>query len=495
MEILVPHDHNPPVPPDRIASANRLPLRADGEFVLYWMIAHRRPHWNHALQQAVARAVELNKPLVVCEYLRSGHLWSCDRLHRLMIEGMAVNRAAFARSSAHYLPYVEARAGDGAGFLRPLVARACCVIADEFPCYVHPRMVANLAAEAPCLVETVDANGLLPLRATAAAHHRAVDFRRTLQKTLRPHLGHFPAADPLRSARLPRLTPDQLPNGSDPDELLKDGLAQLPIDHTVGPVALHGGFVAARAQLDAFLDHRLGRYADERSTLVDGAASGLSPWLHLGHISAHEVVQAVWERTAWTPDRLGSATRGSKDGWWNASPAADAFLDELVTWRELGHHFAFHRPDYAEFSSLPVWAKTTLDQHRGDRREHLYTREQFETASTHDELWNAAQRQLRSEGFIHNYLRMLWGKKVIEWSATPEEAWATLDQLNNRWAVDGCNPNSWSGIAWCFGRFDRSWAPQRPIFGSIRWMSSDNTRRKMNVKPYLARWSGMFATA
>jgi deoxyribodipyrimidine photo-lyase len=258
----------------------------------------------------------------------------------------------------------------------------------------------------------------------------------------------------------------------------------------VAPVALRGGCEAAGAALGDFLDQRLERYHEERNTLVGGAASGLSGWLHLGHISAHEVVAAVWEREQWSPERLGRKVNGAKEGWWGLSAAAESFLDELVTWRELGHHFAFHRPDHAAYASLPAWAQATLDAHRGDRREHLYTLDQLETAATHDPLWNAAQRQLRGEGIIHNYLRMLWGKKVIEWSPTPEAAWAALDHLNNRWAVDGCNPNSWSGIAWCFGRFDRPWAPQRPIFGSIRWMSSDNTRRKMDVKPYLARWGG-----
>jgi deoxyribodipyrimidine photo-lyase len=475
------------VPADRVAAANRTPLRADGDFVLYWMIAHRRPFWNHALERAVERAVTLGKPLVVCEYLRSGHAFSCARLHRLLIEGMAVNRAAFARTTAHYLPYVEESVGAGAPFLRKLIARACCIVADEFPCYVHPAMVANLAAEAPCLVETVDANGLMPLRAVPLLHSRAYDFRRTLQKTLVPHLGRGPKPDPLATVTLPRLA--TLAPGSDLDALLSGGgLARLPIDHSIGPVAVRGGFVAARAQLATFLDQRLDHYVDGRTTLIDGAASGLSPYLHLGHISAHEVAHALWTREGWSPVRIGPKVNGAKDGWWGLSPAAEGFLDQLVTWRELGYHFSFHRPDYAEFTSLPEWALKTWDEHRADRRSHLYTREQFASAATHDELWNAAQRQLVGSGLMHNYLRMLWGKKVIEWSASPEEAWATLDQLNNRWAIDGCNPNSWSGIAWCFGRFDRPWAPQRPIFGKIRWMSSDNTRRKMNVKPYLAVW-------
>ncbi len=478
------------VPADRLATANRAPVRADGDFVLYWMIAHRRPFWNHALERAVERAVALGKPLVICEYLRSGHLFSCDRLHRLLIEGMAVNRAAFARTTAHYLPYVEPAVGAGAAFLRGLIARSCCIVADEFPCYVHPAMVANLAAEAPCLVETVDANGLLPLRATSAAHTRAYDFRRTLQKTLGPHLGRSPKPDPLATVRLPRLAAGALPPGCDPDALLRDGLAHLPIDHGIAAVAVRGGFVAARAQLALFLDQRLDLYAEQRNTLIDGAASGLSPYLHLGHISAHEVAHAVWQREGWSPAAIGPQVNGAKDGWWGLPPAAEGFLDQLITWRELGYHFAFHRPDYAQFTSLPAWVLKTWDEHRADRREHLYTRDQFAAAATHDALWNAAQRELVGSGLIHNYLRMLWGKKVIEWSASPEEAWATLDQLNNRWAIDGCNPNSWSGIAWCFGRFDRPWAPQRPIFGLVRWMSSDNTRRKLNVKPYLARWGG-----
>jgi deoxyribodipyrimidine photo-lyase len=362
------------------------------------------------------------------------------------------------------------------------------VVADEFPTYVHPRMVANLAAEAPCLVETVDANGLMPLRATSAAHGRAYDFRRTLQKTLAPHLGHFPRPEPLAAVRLPRLADGALPAASDIEALLDGGLASLPIDHAVGAVTTTGGWQEARRRLDEFLELRLGRYADDRKDIADAAVSTLSPYLHLGHISAHELVDAVWRRCGWTPDRLTTKPNGSKDGWWGLPPAAEGYLDQIITWRELGYHYGFHRPDYADFATLPTWALSTLDQHRADRRTHLYTREQFENAQTHDELWNAAQRQLRGEGIIHNYMRMLWGKKVIEWSATPEEAWATLDHLNNRWAIDGCNPNSWTGIAWCFGRFDRPWAPQRPIFGAIRWMSSDNTKRKMDVKGYLKRW-------
>jgi len=172
------------------------------------------------------------------------------------------------------------------------------------------------------------------------------------------------------------------------------------------------------------------------------------------------------------------------------SPQAEAFMDELVTWRELGFNMAWQRPDFDAWESLPDWARATLDKHAGDQRERIYTLEQFTAAATHDPLWNAAQGQLLAEGRIHNYLRMLWGKKVIEWTKSPQQAAQFLIELNNRWALDGRDPNSYSGIFWCFGRYDRPWAPERSVFGTIRWMSSANTARKFGLDGYLARYGG-----
>ena len=173
---------------------------------------------------------------------------------------------------------------------------------------------------------------------------------------------------------------------------------------------------------------------------------------------------------------------------------AESFLDELVTWRELGYVFCDQRPrDYDRYASLPSWARQTLEDHEGDERPHLYTRAQLDEARTHDPLWNAAQTQLREEGRVHNYLRMLWGKKILEWSPSPQHALDALIELNNRYALDGRNPNSYSGIFWTLGRFDRAWGPERPIFGKVRYMSSENTARKLDTKPYLARWGSQRA--
>ena len=167
------------------------------------------------------------------------------------------------------------------------------------------------------------------------------------------------------------------------------------------------------------------------------------------------------------------------------SPAAEAFLDELVTWRELGFCFCSRRDDYDRYESLPDWARKTLADHAGDSREHCFSQAEFEAAATHDQVWNAAQTQLAREGRLHNYLRMLWGKKILHWSPSPREALDTMIELNNKYAVDGRDPNSYSGIFWVLGRYDRAWGPERPIFGKIRYMSSENTVRKLRMKKYL----------
>ena len=179
---------------------------------------------------------------------------------------------------------------------------------------------------------------------------------------------------------------------------------------------------------------------------------------------------------------------GRREGFWGLSAPAEAFVDQLVTWRELGYNRCALDPDHDRYETLPDWARATLDEHAADPRPHLYDLAAFERAETHDPLWNAAQNQLVREGRIHNYLRMLWGKKVLEWSRSPREALAILIELNNRYALDGRNPNSYSGIFWIFGRYDRPWGPERPIFGKVRYMTSANTARKVRVVEYVERY-------
>jgi deoxyribodipyrimidine photo-lyase len=346
-------------------------------------------------------------------------------------------------------------------------------------------------------LEAVDSNGLLPLAAADKPHTTAHAFRRNLHKTLPPHLAAdaFPVPEPLAAlrAREEPVLDARLAAWPEAGPTLLDGQAGwaegLSIDHRVAPVGrVRGGEAHAQRLLDVFMRERFARYEVDRNEPALEGGSGLSPYLHFGHISAHEVAHAVLASENWTPAKLAPKPTGSKAGWWGLSSPAEAFLDELITWREVGLNVARLLPDYDRYESLPPWALATLAKHADDPRPYVYSLAQLEAADTHDKLWNAAQRQLVREGRIHNYLRMLWGKKILEWSPTPQEALRVLLELNDRYALDGRDPNSVSGIFWCLGRFDRAWGPERSIFGTVRYMSSDNTARKLDVKPYLARY-------
>ena len=473
----------------RISAVNSAAENPRGSYVLYWMIAARRTRWNFALDHAIARAKALGKPLLIVEPLRCDYPWASDRLHGFVMQGMADNAAACDRAGVTYMAYVEPTLGAGRGLLAELGKRAALVVTDEFPCFFLPRMVAAAGRTLDVRLEQVDGNGLLPLRATGKAHSTAAAFRWHWQKVIHPHLMQMPSANPL--VRLPEvLKGAELPRGVASTWRSATDLAKVPIDHSVAPVAYRGGSVAAAAVLDDFIDDKLARYG-ERNQPQQDVASGLSPYLHFGHVSSHEVISRVWRDSDWDPSRVvGVKANGNREGWWGLPPAANGFMDQILTWRELGYAFAFHRPDdYDKYESLPTWARASLDEHATDKRNYLYSLAQFEAAQTHDPLWNAAQTQLVREGRIHNYLRMLWGKKILEWTASPRAALDVMVQLNNKYSVDGRNPNSYSGIFWTLGRFDRPWAPIRKTFGCIRYMSSDNTARKVKVKEYVAKFS------
>ncbi len=484
------------MPDLRVRTANDAAIEPAAEFVLYWMIASRRTEWNFGLQRAIEWARKLKKPLLVFEPLRCGYPWASDRLHAFVIQGMADNAQRFSsRKSVLYYPYLEPKPGAGKGLLAALAERAAVVVSDDFPAFFLPRMVEAASDQVPVSLELVDSNGILPMRAAEMVYARAHDFRRFLQKTLKPHLEEFPKPDPLFRVRLPTL--EQLPKeiarkwpaAELTDSLVTPrGLKGLPIDHTVAPTATVGGPKAAQKTLQEFLRSKLGHYDADRNQPEKEVTSGLSPHLHFGHISVHQVFSELMATGDWTIDDLAEKASGSRQGWWGASPEVESFLDELITWREVGYNMAWQRPDCDQYESLPDWAKKTLAEHVIDPREHVYTLEEFETAETHDELWNAAQRQLVREGRIHNYLRMLWGKKILEWSKRPESAVDVMIELNNKHALDGRNPNSYSGIFWCLGRYDRAWGPERPIFGKIRYMSSENTARKVRVRGYLEEY-------
>ncbi|MGQ9750092.1 deoxyribodipyrimidine photolyase [Desulfosoma sp.] len=483
------------VPQDRIQAVNPCAANPQGDFVLYWMTAYRRLSWNFALDRAVQWALELQKPLVILEALRADYPWASDRFHGFILQGMRENEALSRSTPATYYGYVERASGEGKGLLSALGQRACVVVTDDFPAFFLPSMIEAAARKLSVLLEKVDSNGLLPMNSPGKVFLTAHSFRRYLQQTLRDFLEHRPLENPLD--RLPPLhsAPNlenlfhRWPPCTAKDLERPDDLASaLPIDHRVNACSIRGGSTPARRRLEHFIARHLSRYAQDRNQPDEDVTSGLSPYLHFGHLSAHEIFDAVGRHEAWSLEKLALKATGSRAGWWGMSEGAEAFLDQLVTWRELGFNMCRYTADYDAYESLPAWARETLKRHTSDTRPYVYALEELEQAETHDPLWNAAQTQLVLEGRIHNYLRMLWGKKILHWSRSPQEALQLMIELNNKYALDGRDPNSYTGIFWVLGRYDRPWGPERPVFGKVRYMSSKNTARKIRLEEYLSRY-------
>jgi deoxyribodipyrimidine photo-lyase len=473
----------------RLRRLNERPVRAGADYVLYWMQACRRLERNHALDHALACAGELRRPLVVYEGLRLDYPWASRRLHAFVLAGMQANERRAATLGLNYWPFVETRAGGGRGLLRRLARRACLVVTDDFPAFVVPHQSRALAQRTDAAVVAVDSSSVVPLALLGPPVAAAAHLRPRIHKAFAEAWRHRAAARPrvpdVATRRVTAPFETRLP--ADVDALV----ARLPLDAGVPQVTrTPGGAPAGRARLRDFLRRRLEGYAESRSEPrgpEQGHASGLSPYLHFGHVSIEEVVEGALRTTGpWTPAALRPHNRGRREGFFTDDTDVDAFLDEAVTWRDVGYHWHWTRgADAAGLeTALPGWALRTLGAHAGDPRRHLYTAAELEDGATHDALWNAAQRELVATGTIHGYLRMLWGKKVLEWSPSPAEAYRRLEHLNNKYALDGRDPNSYSGILWCFGLFDRPWWPEREVFGSVRYMSSENTARKFDLQPY-----------
>lgn len=400
---------------------------ARGDFVLYHARNARRLRANLALDYAIHLADERALPVVFAEQLDEPKLNT--RTAAFIHDGMAANaRDAAARGLGYAFGNVEA-----------LATRARVVVTDEVTVDSTPRW-AHV---------TFDHNGMLPLRAFAKEQYSARILRDRAHK-LFPELW----------LELEERTPRVPWRGG----VLPVDLGSAALEH-VAAAPVTGGRDAALARLDAFIGRGLDGYATKRNS-DPRHTSGVSPYLHFGHLGIHEFANRVLQADAPGED-------------------IDSLLEEAIIRRELSLNMCFYNGDYASLKALPDWAMKTLDAHRRDRRKPSYTLEELEAAETYDEVWNHAHRQLLETGTMHGYLRMLWGKKIIEWSDTPEEAHTAMIHFHDKYALDGRDPNTHAGVLWCFGKHDRAWAPERPIFGTIRWMSSEQTARKMGLRKQL----------
>ncbi len=469
---------------------------ADGRWVLYWMIAARRTGFSFALQHAADRARELGRPLIVLEALRSGYPWASDRLHRFVLDGMADTRRRLAGRPVAYHPYVEPEHGAGRGLLTALAADAALVVTDEFPTFFLPRMVAAAAERLAVRLEAVDGNGLLPMAAADRAFPTAYAFRRFLQRELPAHLETMPLADPLAEplpdpVELPAEVRERWPAAS--DELLAGdpaAVAALPIDHRVPATPTEGGAAAAERRLESFLEHRLARYADDRNAPDDDATSGLSPYLHFGHLGAHQVFVEIAARERWDPGQLGSKATGQRQGWWGMSEAAEAFLDQLVTWRELGFNICFHD---AGPRPLRVAAGVGPEDPRGARRTIPVSTSTPSTSSTGgpDPRRAVERRPAAAAARRHDPQLPAHAVGQEDPRVDPGAARGARGDDRAQQPVRPRRPRPELALGASSGASAATTVrgvPSAEVFGTVRYMSSKNTARKMSVAGYLERY-------
>lgn len=478
----------------RVRDGNQKPILEDREFILYWIRANRRLAWNHSLDYAVHLAKKFGKPLVIFESVLMDFEWSSPRLHRFLLEGICDTATEAKRLGFTYWASVETKDVPNRDVVTSTLNRAVLVVTDDFPCFFLPAHAEKLGNESDCKLLLVDGNSVVPL----ASYESSYAYARVLRPRMHDRFLEAFAfhSDPKpKSKGIPTAENMKKPPGlfsCDPKEINLTLAGMKSRCPDVGASTKIGGRTEALGALRRFLREGLPYYSEESSEPRPPdftKASGLSPYLHFGMISAEEIVYAVLHfdpKIDWTPDTINHSMRGKNSGFFHPNPNVDPFLDELLTWRELGYLLFYKQPSFRkDLSILPGWAKETLHIHKRDERKYIYSKEELEKAKTHDPIWNAAQKELVLTGSMQNYLRMLWGKKVIEWTNSPEEAYTILEDLNHKYAYDGRDPNSYTGILWCFGAFDRPWFPEREIFGTVRYMSSESASKKFKLKPYL----------
>jgi deoxyribodipyrimidine photo-lyase len=495
---------------ERVQLLNDKSANNDGKYILYWMQMFKRTTHNHALNFAVQQANERKIPLVVYEGLKFYYPWANDRLHTFILEGVEEKRKAFAAKGILYLFYLQQDETFPKNVVSELASEACLIVTDDFPCFIIPQHNKRIAERANIPVYAVDSNGIIPMSKFDKENYAAYTIRPRIKRMLPDYDKPFieenvvcPADYFINCEDSFLRSPSFFLNSTDfflrspsfflsnedfflrsssfilrspsfftfNDETIAAAVANCAINHDIKPSHVYkGGSLNAHKRLAHFIKEIFPNYNETRNECSVDGSSRLSPYLHFGYLSVFEIVEAVNNADVPTESK-------------------ESFLEELIVRRELAYNFTRFNDKYDSLECLPNWTLETMRKHNADTRDYLYSVEQLERGETHDEIWNAAQRELVETGGMHNYVRMLWGKNVIAWTKSYEEAFAILEDFNNKYALDGRNPNSYAGILWCFGKHDRPWF-ERNVFGTIRYMTSGSSGKKFNAKRYIAWTKG-----
>lgn len=448
--------------PSRIRGVSSSGVFGNGP-VVYVCDREMRAESNRGLFFAGELANDRKAPLVVAGV--SDTSWSFGNFRHLVSEAGSLSdmEASLKERGVPLFPFFGDRAVERAeSFVRETGPAA--LVFDFSPLAPQLYLRKRLAAAAGVPAFEVDARCAVPARTVS-------DKAEIGARTLRPKFWRAFAPVTAEDVRRFESFPDvEVPYAGPTPESVADTLANAECDRSVAPVE---GFVSgedeARRLLSEFVSRRLPGYAEKRNDPNSGASSGLSPYFRNGNLSPEETVFAVRNSAASQEDQ-------------------ESFLEECLIRRELSENYCLHNPRYAEFAGAPAWALDTLEKHASDRREFLYSEAEFESASTHDDLWNACQRELLKTGKIASYLRMYWAKKILEWSASPTEAHRIALRLNDRYAIDGRSPNGYVGVLWAVaGLHDRPWF-ERDVYGIVRYMNRSGCERKFDVPAYVAKW-------
>ncbi|UCG84210.1 MAG: deoxyribodipyrimidine photo-lyase [Dehalococcoidia bacterium] len=441
----------------RMENLNQAPA-VRGNYVLYWMQASQRAEYNHALEYAISNANESNLPVVAYFGITDNFPDANERHYRFMLEGLKETKHTLHDRDIRMV--IRHESPDSGVLL--LAKDAALVVTDMGYLNIQKRWRKHVASHINRQFIQIESDAIVPVRIAAEKEqYSAATIRPKIYARLPSFLVPLHEQNPKKGSL-------HMDFDSFDIEDIDKSLVSLQIDSTVAPVkTLKGGTSEARKHLHDFIEAKLERYAELRNDPNADHISHMSPYLHFGQISPIYIALNIRET-----DSIGTKP----------------YLEELIIRRELSINFVFYNDNYDSIHGLPNWAISTLTDHRNDPREHLYSLNEFENAGTHDPYWNAAQQEMVLIGKMHGYMRMYWGKKILEWSKTPEEAFRIALYLNNKYELDGRDPNGFAGVSWCFGKHDRPWV-ERPVFGKIRYMNSAGLKRKFDAEAYVRKFT------
>lgn len=423
-----------------------------GKYILYWMQGAFRTDYNHSLEFAIYLSNQKRIPLLVLIILDLTYPEANYRSFKFFCQGLKeiIQNLTSRKIGVHL------RLGKFEEIV-PSYREAEVLIVDRAYLPSLRKKRKTIYQKLKSSIYEVDTNLVVPVHLASPKMERgAFSFRPKINKLVSKFLNDFREFS-YKEANLGLMKDFEI---EDYEKILKQRVVFLK------PVDIEGGRQGAISVLKKFIKEKFWQYKKMRNDPTKEIESNLSAYLHFGHISPIEIIKSL-----------------PKD-----SENFEAFFEQLVVRRELAHNFTFYAKTLKKFDIyLPAWAKNSLIKHLKDKREYLYSLSDFEKANTHDPYWNSAQKQLIATGKIHNYMRMYWGKKIIEWSKDFDTAYKVMVHLNNKYALDGRDPNSYAGILWCFGLHDRPFF-EREIFGKVRYMSESGLKRKFEIEKYVTKW-------